>query len=173
MWKLAKKGNIDHPHHHYRLVHTALRDICMAAPYDFFELMVSQAREEFLEDLWSCIRKDCDELGDPSFTISELQFFPTHLKGYPLLLVVMPEPLFSPEAYLVGVLLEVPLEEVKYRKPTPVCRYFTLEKSPDLVAMATGYSAVLCEWADGLHINHAMELNPDLHTFTNAISEII
>jgi hypothetical protein len=159
-----------HTHHHYQLAHVALRQICLHNPYGFFSVMASPDRKKFLDDIWSQICARCDPEGPASFTPDDLQIITSNINDYPTILIQMPEPLFSPEAYFVGIVLLVKMNDYAQHPPDPVARYFTLERGQ---SVSGGVWHVLCEWQDGRHCNYGAGPEPRRELFVEAVKMLL
>ena len=135
--------------HHYVLAHLALRQAADLDPYAFFSVMGTRRREELLEALWLQVCASCDEEGAASFIARDITVHTTIIGKFPTALIVMPEPHFTAEAYMVCVILQVPIDELEHSRETEF-RYFTLEKEHALRPAPTE----LCRaWKE-----HALEL---------------
>jgi hypothetical protein len=155
--------------HHYVLTHIALRQICMANPAGFFRVMASQNRDKFLEDVWQRVRKNCDDKGNPSFSIEDVKVETTQIEEFPIIIITMPKPQFDTECHMVGIVLRVDVKDfIENRLPEkPVAEYFTLEKGSNLDGSDR---TVLCKWDEsGTHYNYDTGPNPTKIEFMKAI----
>ncbi len=146
--------------HHYVLAHIALRQACFANPFGFFACMGADRRKAFLDSLWNQIRNNCDKDNPPSFSIEDVKITTTSINNFPFLLIQMPEPQKIPEAYFVGIVLKIQLNELDRPPDKPEVRYFTLERGIELETKNA--RTVLCEWQHDEHLNFGdgPEVNP-------------
>lgn len=168
----GQKNPVKTPHH-YVLAHVALRQICMANPVSFFRVMASQNRDKFMEDVWQRVRKNCDDKGNPSFSIEDVKVGTTKIGDFPIIIIAMPIPQFMAEAYMVGIVLKVNVKDFIENKipEKPVAEYFTLEKGFNL---DDSDRTVFCKWDEtGNHLNYGTGPNPTSAEFINAISKML
>ena len=160
-----------YPPHHYELAHIALRQICFADPYGFFIMMTRDGGKPFLRKLWDQVRANCDEKGQPSFSIDELMINTESLKRYPTILITMPEPQIMPEAYFVGVVLLIPEDKLYKAVANPEVRYFALEKSADIINNKD--RTAFCEWKKHEHCLLKFDIETTPEAFLKAIETYI
>ena len=156
--------------HHYVLAHFALRKFCQDDPLWFFGVMGSPQRDDFLDDVWRQVRENCDSEGSASFDISDVGITTLRIKGYPGILVNMPPPADTAEAYFAGILLKIDTNTDTHPE-NPEVAYITLEKGNN------PYEAertVLCGWTtDGTHVNYGDGPTPTQEAFIEAIEKMI
>jgi hypothetical protein len=165
--------NLTQTPHHYVLAHIALRQICMANPVRFFEVMGSKNRGKYLEGIWQQVRKNCDDKGFPSFSIEDVKVETTKIDQFPGIIIIMPTPQFDTECHMVGIVLRVNVKDfIENRLPEkPVAEYFTLEKGSNLDGSDR---TVLCRWDEsGTHHNYDTGPNPAKIEFMKAILEML
>jgi hypothetical protein len=157
--------------HHYVLAHVALRQVCFANPYGFFACMGADRRQPFLEDLWSKIRNNYDKDGPPPFSIKDVKITTTSINNFPFLLIHMPEPQKTPEAYFIGIVLKIQLTELDRPPEKPEVQYFTLERGIDLETKKV--RTVFCEWQPEKHLYFGDGPEPNPGAFMEAIKRQI
>ncbi len=168
--RIFRKNNPGSPEtktpHHYVLAHVALKQICFQNPLGFFGLMGSPDREEFLNDLWAQVCKNCDKEGQSSFSIDDVMIDTIRIGDYPAVLVTMPKPHHVTEAHMVCIVLMVPLADMKQNGKVMKIHYFTLEKG----ATEEGQErTVLCEWDEDTHYNYGDGPDPTPEAFIETI----
>lgn len=156
--------------HHYVFAHVALRQACFANPVRFFALMASPYRQEFLDGLWQQICAVCDQDGKAQFSLKDVSIQMGRIGEYPAIVVQMPTPRHVPEAYMVCIVLKVPIEDLESEIPDAQVRYFTLEKG---VNISGGDRTVLCAWEGEKHINFGDGPEATVTAFLDAIQELI
>ena len=158
-------------HHHYVLAHVALRQVALSDPFGFFGMMASpEARQEFLDDLWGQICRNCDSEGGATFTVRDLTIHTTRIGDYPTILVVMPPPQFTAEAHFVGIVLKVGITDMQETPDNPELQYFTLEKGTDESGAAR---TVLCAWKGETHVNFGDGPEATPVAFLRKVEELI
>ena len=159
--------------HHYVLAHVALRQICMANPVSFFRIMASQNRDNYLDNIWQQVRKNCDKEGEPSFSIKDVKVETTKINEFPTILITMPTPQFMAETHIIGIVLRLNVKNFIENKipEKPVAEYFTLEKGFNL---DDSERTVFCKWDEtGKHLNYGTGPNPMTGEFIKAISKML
>lgn len=131
---------------HYVFAHRAIPQIVAAHGERFVEDMRGPHAASLLARLW-------DEIGGepmdaPTVAVKELK------GGAPFVLITMPEPENTPEAYYVGVVDG---------------RCFTLERG---VTTTGETQTFLCEWADGKHVNYGPGPPAEEHAFAGAVEKL-
>jgi hypothetical protein len=156
--------------HHYELAHVALKQICFNDPAGFFQLMASPERNGFLEALWRQIRENCDHGGPAYFEVPRDLVIETFcLETFPMILVHMPPPRFVTESYFIGMVLNVPVEEMEVPREHYEVGYYTLERGEDV---ATGdHRTVFCAWQGETHFNYGDGPLPEPGAFVAAVRE--
>jgi len=159
------------PSHHYALAHVVLRETLHAFPDLLLSLGSSEGRERVLGNVWQLVCEICDRGGKTTFTMEDVQVIPTRVNDFPLVLIILPPPQTTSEAFMVAAVLEVPLEELSQRQENPRLRYFTLE---------LGFGAdlqgrpVLCEWDSlGSHINYGYGPSLSPQAFVEALQRFL
>jgi len=137
--------------HHYVLAHFALRQVAFDNPYAFFAIMASPKRQDFLDSVWKNLCRNFDEKqGTAHFTVRDLEITTTRLGDYPTVLIQMPKPYFPPEAYMVCVVLKVPVQQLSTQPKNPAVLYYTLERGMN---MDGSERTVFCGWNRESHFN--------------------
>ena len=117
----------------------------------FFGIMASPQKDEFLKDVWGQICENCDPEGKASFDISEVIASTGRIKDYPAIVIRMPPPQRTTEAYFVAVVLKIDVEEDD-QPENPDFAYLTLEKGMNLDGSDR---MVLCGWTgENTHDNY-------------------
>ncbi len=136
MWPFKKsvlKPPEKQTEHHYVLAHVVLRQVAQRDPYIFFGMLRSPRRKKFLNDIWKHVYEHCDEEGKAYFSSQDVLIHPRNIGEYPAVLIEMPPPYFTMEAYMVCAVLGVPPSEAVKKMPdNPKVYYYTLEKGVDL-----------------------------------------
>ncbi len=174
MWPFKNKRHsieIKQTQHHYALAHIVLRQRCFNDPIAFFLIMASPKQQEYMEKLWAYVRLQCDGMGMANFAIQEVKIDYFHFKGYPALLITMPPPQFTAEAYMVLIVLKIPIEKLDLQSEDAKVGYYTLEKG--INAMTAGDRTVLCEWSGESHLNYGNGPEPTSQSFINAVTGIV
>ncbi len=157
--------------HHYVLAHKVLRQVALGNPYEFFWVMGSSYRQEFLDDLWKQICQNCDREGPAAFTSRDIRVHTTRIGQYPAVIIEMPPAYFIAEAHMVCVVLAVPIQEISRKPENPKVFYFTLEKGKKVL---TGEDrTVLCAWDGAAHVNYGDGPEPTPAAFMEKMKEII
>ncbi len=157
--------------HHYVLAHVALRQIAQNNPYEFFGVMCSTHRYEFLDDLFKQICETCDKEGSAFFDSRDILVHPTVIGEYPTLLIEMPPAYYTPEAHLVCIVLRVPLSLMPSMPENPTVLYFTLEKGS--IFLTGKNRTVLCAWRGESHLNYGDGPKATPGAFMETIKEMI
>jgi hypothetical protein len=157
--------------HHYTMAHVALRSVAFAQPLGFFGILASEEAENFLGELLESVTEECQERERrPDFKAADLQVHTGRVGNYPCVVIEMPEPRGTTEAFFVGAVLLVELAEDEEPPENPELRYFTLEKGMQMEEMQP--RTVFCEWtAEGSHLNFGDGPPATVKDFTAAIEE--
>lgn len=168
----TKKSNeiIKRGPHHYIFAHVALRQVCLTNPIGFFALMASPNRQKFLNDLWEQICQNCDQEGNAQFSPKDIKIETFTIGEYPAVIVQMPTPQKITEAYMLCIVLKVPLSELKQEMDNIQIRYFTLEKGINVLGEDQTF---LCAWDGEMHVNYGDGPEPKLSAFIDAIKKLI
>jgi len=174
MWPFKKNSNKlsgKQPSHHYVFAHVALRQLAFVDPYRFFEAMAPSQQQSFLKGLWEQVCQNCDEHGSAPFAPGDIEVQITRIHDFPAVLVKMPKPNYICEAYMICVVVKVPIGDMERKPDNPEVRYFTLEKGVSFGKNTE--RTVLCEWSGALHNNYGdgPEATPEL--FKVKIEEMI
>ena len=151
---------------HYAYVHLGLRSFIFKEQEFFTKVFYAGPRNMsgFLRQFWDNLREDHQELNERDIEVLEDDFSLSVSKltnGEDLLLIKLPRPNNSPEAFYIGVVISKGL------------RYFTLELGKDIFN-GNSDTFVVCEWKeDGQHMNYGeiSEMRPGL--FAGRIDEIV
>lgn len=137
--------------HHYHFAHIALRQHAKENPVGLFRVLWSGRRLEFVKDLWRQVCESCDSEGKASFDASDLRFQKKVLGKFPAVLIEMPKPHFTAEAYMIVLVLEKAIAELRRDEPLTM-RYFTLELTHD--PDSNDEKTMFCEWQSDGHSNY-------------------
>lgn len=155
--------------HHYTMAHVALRSVAFAQPLGFFGILASEESEKFLGELLESVTEECQEREPrPNFSASDLHVRTGRVWNYPCVVIEMPEPRATAEAFFVGAVLFVEMAEDADPPENPELRYFTLEKGMNIEESQP--RTVFCEWtAEGSHLNFGDGPPATVKDFTSAI----
>jgi len=156
--------------HHYDFAHVVLREACGFNPLAFFQVMASPGKEELLENLWLAACERCDGTGPAWFTSREVAVDSLMLENYPTILVTMPPPRVTTEAFYVAIVLLTPMDRIVAGAlpEQPAFGYYTLELG---IAPNDGRYTVLCAWENGKHLSFGNGPEADSSAFLQAVSE--
>lgn len=174
MWPLKGKklsSGQKQTQHHYALAHMVLRELCFDDPLSFFTIMASSKKHEFLDKAWQIVCLHCDNAGKADFSIGEIKIDLFRLDDYPAVLITMPLPQFTTEAYMVLIVLKIPIEELNPHSENVNVGYYTLEKG--INAMTGDDQTVLCEWSGESHLYYGTGPEPTPQSFIEAVSHMI
>ncbi len=154
---------------HYTFAHRALREICAEDPLQFFSIMATAERDQFVA--WLCARVQERSGGpdnsDDTLNAQEIVVATLRLANFPAILVTMPTPRAAAEAHFIGVVLTGALDEDNTQKAL-AHRYFTLECG---INLDSTLRTVMCEWADGSHLNYGDGPPATSDAFLQAMTE--
>ncbi|MGA7932182.1 MAG: hypothetical protein WCA35_01245 [Kovacikia sp.] len=151
---------------HYLFVHKYLQKVFYQNPYRVFEHLRSEMGAVYLSQLWqdtadefSLEKKD---VVDPTGLRIDYQ----ENESYGLIIISLPLPKTSPEAYFVGM-----RSNYSDEYEGAAFRYFTLERE-DIGPGSS--STLLCEWtANGDHLSYVNEVGATLDQFVDAIEKLV
>ncbi len=152
---------------HYVFAHVAFRQIAKRDPLQTLALMASERGREALASLYNDIRTTANDeidiaVGPGDFAVA-LERFGDH----PGFVVTLPRPIRQAEAYMVAVVLSIPIAELsladKDERKVGI-RYFTLE-------LGYGGRTVLCAWEDpNRHCNYGDGPAVEVTAFVAAVA---
>ena len=157
--------------HHYIFGHQALRQIFFNHPHALLSALMSR-REELLKKIWDDIGEDFEEgegnnvrLSSDGLTCS------LHDIGADAMTIIvsLPPPEESPEAYLVGLVFRPPGDLPDSDKG--IQRYITLELGMDL--RGGEKRTVLCEWTAEMHLNMGDGPEATVEAFARKLAEMV
>lgn len=156
---------------HYFLVHKMLKQFALEKPYVFFSVMGSSLQQEFLEDIGRVLCETSDKEVPGSFPAQNIKVITFRIIDYPAVLIMMPKPSHSNEAYMVGVVLKVPIQDFEEQPENPGIKYFTLEKGFNF--FGDDDIAFVCEWNGEKHINYGITRDISPEAFVEKIKGLI
>src|SRR5262245_14811704 len=168
--ELLARAAEERPHcHHYTFAHVALRQVAFDDPVACLGVLGSPDATAFLTSLWDSVDRHCREHGEvSSINPAEIVVHRLRVGNLPCAVVEMPEPWFTTGAHFVGLLLQVPVSEVRPGLKDAPLLYYTLEKGMSLDGTPR---TVLCGWTkDGTHHNLGAGPAPTLAAFVETIS---
>lgn len=154
--------------HHYTMAHHALRQVALEDPLMYLGVLASPDAEPFLASLFQSVCNHCSERGEkPDFKPSDLQIHRTRVNGFPCVIVEMPPPIATAEAYFTALIGFLDPSQ-KIAEDTKVeARYFTLEHGFNLDGTPR---TVMCEWDNESHMNFGSGPSPTVGEFIRALS---
>lgn len=164
--------------HHYIFAHQALRSLIFARPLELFALLGLEHKGlAILQTIWKKVGEELQAHGGTPLPDQGLSAEIARSDGRPILLVQLPPPSGTTEAYFVAVIMTAPPRKRWLRSPNPPeIRYFTLERGADLSHMFPGFEAhnVLGEWTkDGSHLNHGPGPAAEKGAFLAAVAAMV
>jgi hypothetical protein len=159
--------------HHYMFAHVALRQIISQEPTKWVALLHSEKSEEILRQLWDTVYTTIHqrEPDAPRLDPLGLCAHPRRIADFPCVIVEMPMPEGTTEAYFVGIVLRVKFEGQPAVPLAPPLRYFTLERGASLQPGMR--RTVLCEWTDTAHLNFGGGPQPTVEAVAEAIAKML
>jgi hypothetical protein len=152
------------PNPHYLFVHQVLRQEAQDDPLQFFIIMASEQRAEYIQYLLDLIDEYLEEEKTP-FGAEAISVELMSVNHCPMVLLIMPEPQFSTHAYMVGIVLDDQNEEAAR------VEYYTLELGRDA---KTGQAITfLCGWQGDTHLNYGSGFEPTAEAFIREIKKRI
>jgi hypothetical protein len=132
---------------HYTLGHEAFRQLCEYDPHQFFERMASDACLPFVSELIRQVEANCPN--DPTVLEAEsIKVTPTVIGKRPLLIIQMPPVAAYAECILVGIVLEIDINQPNVAEK-PDIHYFTFE----LGEGDDDDCKMFCQWQGDTHYN--------------------
>jgi hypothetical protein len=150
--------------HHYVFAHQALPQLSASSPRESFAALNMPERNEALLHLWKHVGDQLPE-GEAPIEPDGLSASVHAIGDFVIILVTMPPPLFSPEAYF-GALAFGPFGG----EQDPTHRYFTLERS---VSIHGADTTVLAEWKNSVHHNLGPGSPPVADLFLNRVTQLM
>lgn len=162
---------------HYLFAHKRLPKLFHQNPLRLIEELRSDQAQEFLVDFWEAIADNLELDEEDQATSTGLNLISKEEKDYGIIVISLPPPQASPEAYFIGLWMSYSND---YKK-TPF-RYFTLELENDLdeeddqfvhSQNIASQNAVFCEWTEtGEHINYDKNPTPTVEKFIETIESL-
>ena len=152
--------------HHYEFIHEMVRECCQKMPEIFFNTMFSDQKDELIECIWDITCKEIGTENTTYFSHKDIATVIGTIGDYPSVLIIMPKPHITPDAYYaVAVLLEK--EEIKEDSKVA---YITLERG---LWTDDAEVALLCAWNGNTHINFEVVMGTDIKEFIAAVEDIL
>jgi hypothetical protein len=142
---------------HYTFAHSLLPDLFFAAPDKFITQLLSLDQNEVIQIIWSSV---CEGFQfDPSEGSKVIDVDSFSHNGGGLVLITMPEAIYSPEAIAVCLSLE---------EDNVTARYFVLELGSD-------EKFLVCEWTPEQHINYGINAlrEVSISGFGDAVTRVL
>ncbi|MBF2088406.1 MAG: hypothetical protein IGR80_17930 [Synechococcales cyanobacterium K44_A2020_017] len=157
---------------HYLFSHKRLPRLFQDSPLQFVEKMRSAQAQMFLLRFWKAIAEEIDLDDEDIVDPAGLKLTSKEAEDYEIIVVSLPPPTISPEAYFIGVWVSYS----KAHEGAPF-RYFTLELEEDLGrdddSSIGSPTTVFCEWTEtGEHLNYGDGLAPKVEAFIEAIAAL-
>ncbi|MCW8877340.1 MAG: hypothetical protein OQK04_16720 [Kangiellaceae bacterium] len=139
---------------HYILGHEAFRLFAEHNPHQFFAIMSSENRQEFISEMVARVEQNCPNdttqlnPGDFEVTLSSVE-------NYPLVVIALPKPEAYVECFYIGILALVDMQSNDINTQ-PEIAYFTIElgeTEPDKQGSTIG--KMFCQWDEDTHYNLA------------------
>lgn len=157
----------DGPSPHYVLAHYALRQIGLSNPLQFLAIAASDDPSKFIDSVLADVVNDCKRKAD--FRAEDVKFHPVRVKDFPCVVMEMPEPKETAEAYMTALVVPLDLEAGPPADAEQIqARYFTLEKG---FSLDNTPRTVLAEWSATAHSNFGDGPKVDVKAFVRAIAE--
>lgn len=146
---------------HYKFAHEVLKDAFFEDRNALIETIL--ASEDDLKGLWYDVGKYYAEHyeGVQELDGSDLSVVVQEFEDKFFIIIQMPIPMESPEAYFVGLI--IPPEDIDN------ARYITLEYGEDDDFNYT----VLCEWTEDAHLNLGEGCEPTMTHFKNTLITLV
>lgn len=163
------EGRPEGPSSDYAFAHVHVRQLALTRPLQFLSIAVSPQAPALVEDIITDVTAMCGR--PPTFPASAVKFHPMRLRGFPLLVIELPEARHVAEAHMVALLV---LGDFTAGKPpaleTIKARYFTLEKG---LSLDSTPRTVLAEWDESSHSNYGEGPPVDLRAFVAALERFL
>jgi hypothetical protein len=136
---------------HYEYAHRVLPGVAFDNPSGMMTVLASPKARPLLADLWLRLAEQCERDGQPA----DRAYRPPEparrrANATAWYVVTLPQPLHSPEAFLVALAFDA---------ATATVRCFTLELTWDHVARKA--TTVVCGWSpEGNHLNYGLHGTP-------------
>lgn len=147
---------------HYKFAHEILRDYFFKDRNTLLDSLLSS--EDILRSFWTDVGKyyaenfeGVEELDGSEIRISHMEYSDTHF-----VIIQLPQPEQSPEAYFIGLILPHNNEGDG--------RYITLEYGDD---EEVGKYTVLCEWNREAHRNFGVGCHPTKKDFQDTLIALV
>lgn len=151
---------------HYALGHEVFRQFAESNPHQFFEIMASEKRTEFLSMVIERVYEACPS-DNTELAVEDIEVTTSRLENYPLVIIKMPEVKAYVEAIYVAVLGLFDVQNLA-ESEAPEIGYFTLEIGEG----ETGAQNYFCQWQGDTHYNLAeLDDNLSIETFTYLIEQ--
>ncbi|KIG12954.1 hypothetical protein DB30_00838 [Enhygromyxa salina] len=158
---------------HYQFVHVALRTLVFQEPRLATALWELDDPGPLLDDIALQVVRACRGRGEGGeIRADQLTLHKLRLGGYPCMILEMPEPIATTEAYMLAILGRPSLggAEQAEGEDDGRARYFTLEHSSHRPAPHT----VLGEWTgEGSHLNMGGGPEPSVEAFVAELARFV
>ncbi len=161
--------------HHYVFGHIALRQLFFHNPPAFVAALASRG-EELAKQIWDDVGEKIEEdEGEAVRLPSQGLACSTHDigSGAVAVIVSLPPPEETTEAYFVGLVLRLPQKKLWGLLGTEkgMARYITLERGINIIE--GGERTFLCEWSGDDHLNMGDGPDPTVSAFAHKLAEMV
>jgi hypothetical protein len=153
------------PRHHYVFAHYALREVAFSEPIRIFNLLASDHRTAFFDDLLASIAERFPDSAPAGFTGADIQFHGMLIADRPCALLQMPPPSEPAEALWIALVSRLTPDQFSTApvgNPEDLLDYYTLELPVEVSATRP---SVFCSWSREAHANFGNGPIPDLQHF--------
>ena len=156
--------------HHYAFAHYALREIAFTNPIRTLNMLCSDHRVEFINDIL-CQLDTCIEGTHPrNFTGADIGFHGFTIEQRPCVVLQMPRTTNPTEAFFVAIVGTILVEQFpaddEPGTTEKLIQYFTLERPERITRQRR---SVFCAWDAGIHLNYGNGPAPTLRKFTDSL----
>jgi len=151
---------------HYQFAHVALRGLVFNEPRLALALWELEEPGALLDEIAVQVARACRAEGQGGeLQAAQLEVHKCRLGSNPCVIIKLPEPIASTEAYMVAIIALRDLDRAPGREAV-ACRYFTLEYSDQREAPHT----VIGEWTEqGDHLNMGAGPEPKVAAFVGEL----
>lgn len=159
---------------HYQFAHVALRGLVFREPRLATALWELEDCSALLDDIAAQVTRVCESRGQGGeLCAADLRVSKRRLGCNPCVIIELPEPRATTEAYMVAIIQQRDLDAPGPADDEPsewACRYFTLEFSEHREAPHT----MLGEWTDqGSHLNMGGGPEPEVEAFVAQLATFV
>ena len=156
--------------HHYFFAHYILRMLAFAQPAHTLSSLASNGRSKFISNLLQENEYGFAHAEERDFSAADIQYFGDPIGERPCAILQMPPPSGPTEAYFIGIVGRVPMEELyaadNGHREEILIDYYTLERPAEITAESP---SVLCGWTSEAHLNFGDGPQPTLEAFRSVL----